>query len=65
MLASTTEFSVTPARRTATRRAAGVQTPPGTYFASIESISAPSTVRYPSRIPYARKISCQPTTKLR
>src|SRR3954467_12696798 len=28
---------VTPARRTATTRAAGVHTPPGTYFASIET----------------------------
>ena len=32
--------SVTPARRIATTRAAGVHTPPGTYFASIDTISA-------------------------
>src|SRR5206468_8808451 len=31
---------VMPARRAATTRAAGVQTPPGTYFASIDTISA-------------------------
>ena len=38
----TSAASVTPARRAATTRAAGVQTPPGTYFASIETISARS-----------------------
>ena len=42
IVASTTELLSTPARRTATTRAAGVQTPPGMYLASIESISAPS-----------------------
>ena len=45
IVARTTEVWSTPARRTATTRAAGVQTPPGMYFASIESISAPSTAR--------------------
>src|SRR5579884_1629911 len=34
--------SVMPARRAATTRAAGVQTPPGMYFASVETISARS-----------------------
>ena len=39
--------SVTPApRRSATVRAAGVQTPPGRYLASIETISACSARRY-------------------
>jgi hypothetical protein len=33
---------VTPARRIATTRAAGVQMAPGTYFASIETISTRS-----------------------
>ena len=45
IVASTTEVLSTPARRAATTRAAGVQTPPGMYLASIESISAPSTAR--------------------
>ena len=38
--ASTTGVSLTPKRRSATTRAVGVQTPPGMYLASIESISA-------------------------
>ena len=38
----TSAASVTPARRAATTRAAGVQIPPGMYFASIEIISARS-----------------------
>src|ERR1051326_8299265 len=38
--------SVTPARRMATTRAAGVQTPPGTYFASMETISERSATGY-------------------
>ena len=45
--ASTVGVSVTPAdRRSATVRAAGVQTPPGRYFASIETISALRAGRY-------------------
>ena len=44
--ASTVAVSVTPAvRRSATVRAAGVHTPPGTYFASIETISACNATR--------------------
>ena len=44
--ASTGAVSVTPAvLRSATVRAAGVQTPPGTYLASIETISACSATR--------------------
>jgi hypothetical protein len=35
-----TGVSTIPARRIATTRAAGVHTPPGTYFASIDTISA-------------------------
>ena len=44
--AITVAVSVTPAvRRSATVRAAGVQTPPGTYLASIDTISACSATR--------------------
>ena len=42
---STSGVLRTPTLRTATTRAAGVQTPPGMYLASIESISARSAVR--------------------
>src|SRR5579862_1987729 len=42
--AVTSGASATPARRSATTRAAGVQTPPGTYFASIETISERSEI---------------------
>ena len=44
--AVTSAPSVTPTRRIATTRAAGVHTPPGTYFASIETISARSAPEY-------------------
>ena len=45
-----------PSRLVATTRAAGVQTPPGMYFASIDSISAPSASAYPMRMSSARRI---------
>ena len=63
--ASTTGVSLTPKRRSATTRAVGVQTPPGMYFASIESISDCSATRYGTRIPYATRIRIQPSTKTR
>ena len=63
--ASTTGVSLTPNRRSATTRAVGVQTPPGMYFASIESISDCSATRYGTRIPYATRIRIQPSTKTR
>jgi hypothetical protein len=44
-------------------RARGVQTPPGTYFASIDAISACRASRYGTWIPKAARIHCQPTTK--
>ena len=46
-------------------RAAGVHTPPGMYFASIETISARSAAPYESEIPHARRIRIQPTTNSR
>ncbi len=63
--ASTSDVCGTPNRRIATTRAAGVQTPPGTYLASIESISACTATVYGTRIPSARRIHCQPTTNSR
>ena len=45
IVASTTDVLSTPARRAATTRAAGVQTPPGMYFASIDTISACNPTR--------------------
>src|SRR6266446_7288132 len=48
--------SLTPARRIATTRAAGVHTPPGTYFASIETISELSAVPYEILTPQSRRI---------
>src|SRR5262245_44628209 len=57
--------SVTPDLRAATTRAAGVQTPPGTYFASIETISARSEPGYVIRIPQSARIRIQPQTKTR
>ena len=64
--ASTRGVSVTPPpRRSATVRAAGVQTPPGRYFASIETISACSATRYDTRISQASSIRIQPRMKTR
>ena len=63
--ASTTGVSLTPKRRSATTRAVGVQTPPGMYFASIESISDCSATMYGTRIPYAARIRIQPSTNTR
>ena len=58
--------SVTPApRRSATVRAAGVQTPPGRYLASIETISACSARRYGTAIPHGSRIRIQPMMKMR
>jgi hypothetical protein len=54
-----------PARRAATTRAAGVQTPPGTYFASIETISARSAAGYEMRCPQSERIRIQPSTNRR
>ena len=54
-----------PVRRIATTRAAGVQTPPGTYFASIETISACSAIRYETWMSSSRRIQIQPRTKSR
>ena len=51
IVARTTGVSLTPKRRSATTRAVGVQTPPGMYFASIDSISDCSATRYGTRIP--------------
>ena len=59
------ELSLTPVRRTATTRAAAVQTPPGMYFASIETISACSATGYESRMSSERRIQIHPTTKAR
>ena len=56
---------MTPARRAATTRAAGVQIPPGMYFASIETISARSAAGYESRTPHSRRIHIQPSTNTR
>ena len=61
----TSAASVTPERRTATTRAAGVQTPPGTYFATIDSISARSAAGYEIRISHSPRIHIQPSTKTR
>jgi hypothetical protein len=64
--ASTVGVSVTPpARRRAIARAAGVQTPPGRYLASIETISACSATRYGTRIAQAASILIQPRMKTR
>jgi hypothetical protein len=46
-------------------RAAGVQIPPGMYFASIDAISDWSATEYETRTDNARRIHCQPTTKSR
>ena len=56
---------LTPARRIATTLAAGVQIPPGTYFASIEIISAWSAIRYGTRMSYDLRIRRQPSTEHR
>ena len=61
----TSAASVTPARLAATTLAAGVQIPPGMYFASIEIISARSAAGYESSIPQSARIRIQPTTKTR
>ncbi len=64
--ASTVGVSVTPADlRSATVRAAGVHTPPGRYFASIETISACSAGRYGVWMPHAPSILIQPRMKTR
>ena len=57
--------SVMPARRAATTRAAGVQTPPGTYFASIETISARSAAGYEMWRSQSARMRIQPNTKTR
>ena len=62
---STSAVSVTPARRAATTRAAGVQIPPGMYFASIETISARSVTEYGRSTPHSARIHFQPRTKTR
>ena len=61
----TSAASVTPARRAATTRAAGVQTPPGTYFASIETISARSAAGYEMWMSQSARIRIQPKTNTR
>jgi hypothetical protein len=61
----TSAASLIPARRAATTRAAGVQTPPGTYFASIETISARSACGYEIEKPQSERIRIQPRTKSR
>ena len=59
-------MSVTPADfRSATVRAAGVHTPPGRYFASIETISACSAAWYGTSIRQAASIRIQPRMKTR
>ena len=63
--AVTSAASLTPARRIATTRAAGVHTPPGTYFASIETISELSAVGYEIRTPQSARIFIQPSTNTR
>ena len=64
--ASTVPVSVTPAaRRSATARAAGVHTPPGMYFASIDTISAWSATRYGTAMPHAASMRIQPRMKIR
>src|SRR5579864_9084519 len=57
--AVTSAVSFTPARRIATTRAAGVHTPPGTYFASIETISELSAVAYEIFTPQSLRIFIQ------
>ena len=52
----------TPAFRSHTTRAAGVQIPPGTYFASMEAISDCNATAYEIRTSSARRIHCHPTT---
>ena len=56
---------MTPARRAATTRAAGVQTPPGMYFASIETISARSAAGYEMWMSQSARMRIQPSTKTR
>ncbi len=56
---------MTPARRAATTRAAGVHTPPGTYFASIETISARSATGYERWMSQSARIRIQPKTNSR
>ncbi len=63
--AVTSAPSVTPARRAATTRAAGVHTPPGTYFASIETISARSAAGYERWMFQSARIRIQPSTNTR
>ena len=63
--AVTSAASVTPARRAATTRAAGVHTPPGMYFASIETISARSATGYERWMSQSARIRIQPNTKVR
>ena len=57
--------SVTPARRIATTRAAGVHTPPGTYFASIDTISARSEIGYETWTPQSSRMRIHPMTNTR
>ena len=63
--AVTSPALLTPERRIATTRAAGVHTPPGTYFASIETISARSATGYERWISQSAKIRIQPITNAR
>ena len=62
----TVGVSVTPPPlRSAIVRAAGVQTPPGKYLASIETISDWRATRYGTRIPHAARIRIQPRMNTR
>jgi len=54
-----------PDGESATVRAAGVHTPPGRYFASIETISACSAAWYGTLIRHAPSIRIQPRMKTR
>ncbi len=56
---------MTPARRIATTRAAGVHTPPGTYFASIDTISARSEIGYETWTPQSSRMRIHPMTNTR
>ena len=63
--AATSAPSVTPARFAATTRAAGVHTPPGMYFASIDTISARRAAGYDSLMSQSARIRIQPSTNSR
>ncbi len=52
-------------RSSAATRAAGVQTPPGMYFASIETISACSAARYETWMFQPARMRIQPRMKTR